>query len=31
MRMSRMRTQGEGGVVAFNLALTIGFALYAVI
>ncbi|MCA1683809.1 MAG: hypothetical protein LC708_01575, partial [Actinobacteria bacterium] len=30
-RMSRSRLQGEGGVVGFNLAVTIAFALYAVI
>ena len=29
--MSRARLQGEGGVVGFNLAVTIAFALYAVI
>ncbi len=29
--MSRSRLQGEGGVVGFNLAVTIAFALYAVI
>ena len=29
--MSRSRLQGEGGIVGFNLAVTIGFALYAVI
>ncbi len=30
-RVSRSRLQGEGGVVGFNLAVTIAFALYAVI
>ncbi len=29
--LSRRRLEGEGGIVGFNLAVTIGFALYAVI